>query len=506
MALYLQSKKFDLGAGKNLFVILHQRDADDLGVHEGDIVLMGFRDLELYVKVIITESKVRAGEIGLYEELIEEYHIPEGRKIYVDIPNASKSLEAIKKKISGKRLNKEELHSIMEDIGSRKLKETEIAFFVSTFFNPGFNDDEIEWMTKGMAESGDILDFKYIKGNKKLVVDKHSIGGTAGKGITPVLVPILAANGLVVPNSSTRAITSPAGTTDILETVLPVALPKKKIYEVVEKTGACMVWGGSLYLAPADDEIINVERSLKMQEFQKVLVSIVAKKIAVGVTSVLIDLPYGKGTKIERPDDLEFLKREFEKLFPKFGIKCVTFKRVVKGPDGNGVGPILEMRDCLRILERNEKRPKGMEEIVLDMAAEIFEHNGRAKVGEGKEIAQELLDSGKALKKFWEIAKAQGAAKVIKSTELFPAKLTHEVKAEKDFEVKYICTREIVEIARILGTPETESAGIYIEKMPGDKVKKGDLLMTLYATTADRLEEGVKLIDIKKIYDFSFSE
>lgn len=505
MALYLKSKNFDLGAGKDLFVIVHQSDADDLGISEGEIVLFGFKDVELYVKVIITDSKVSHGEVGLYEEISTEYHIPEGGKILLDLPNASKSLEAIKKKMSGQRLNEEELLSIMTDIGSRKLKETEVAFFVSTFFNPGYSDDEIKWMTKGMAESGDILDFKYIKGNKDVVVDKHSIGGTAGKGITPILVPILAAKGLVVPNSSTRAITSPAGTTDILETVMPVALPKKKVYEVVEKTGACMIWGGSLYLAPADDEIINVERSLKIQEFQKVLVSIVAKKIAVGVTSVLIDLPYGKGTKIERPDDLEFLKREFEKLFKQFDIKCVTFKRVVKGPDGNGIGPVLEMRDCLRVLERDEKRPKGMEEIVLNMAAEIFENNDKAKKGEGKKVAQELLDSGKALAKFWEIAKAQGAKKEIKSVDMKPGEIEYEVKAPKDMEIKYICTREIVEIARALGTPKIKESGIYINKMPGENAKKGETLMTLYATTKDRMDDGKKTVDLEKIYDFPVS-
>lgn len=501
MAMYLKSKKIDLGAGKDLFVVVHQGDADDLGINEGEIVLLGYRDIELYVKVIITDTKVSVGEVGLYEEIPEEYHIPEGAKVMIDIPNASKSLEAIKKKISGHRLNEEEILSIMEDIGSRKLKETEVAFFVSTFFNPGFDSDEIKWMAKGMAESGEVLDFKFIKNNKELVVDKHSIGGTAGKGITPILVPILAASGLVIPNSSTRAITSPAGTTDILETVMPVSVTKKKVYEVVAKTGACMIWGGSLYLAPADDEIINVERSLKIQEFQKVLVSIVAKKIAMGVTSVLIDLPYGKGSKLERPDDLEFLSREFEKLFEEFGIKCVTFKRVVKGPDGNGVGPILEMRDCLRVLERDEKRPLGMEETVVAMASEIFEHNGKAKKGEGKKLARELLDSGKALKKFWEIAKAQGAEREVKSTDLKPGALKHEIVAPKDFEIKYICTREIVEIARALGTPKIKEAGIYLEKMVGKKVKKGDLLMTLYATTQDRLEDGINAVDLNELYE-----
>jgi len=501
MALYLKGKKLDLGAGKELFVVMHQKDAEELGVKEGDIVLLGYKDIELYVKVIITDTKVRDGELGLYEEIYDEYHIPEGRRLLLDIPSTSEALDAIRKKLSGQRLNEKELLTIMKDIGSRKLKETEIAFFVSTFFNPGFTEDEIYGMAKGMAESGEILDFKYIKNNKDLVVDKHSIGGTAGKGITPVLVPILAAAGLVIPNTSTRAITSPAGTTDILETVMPVALDKESVYKVVEKVGACMVWGGALYLAPADDEIINVERSLRIQEFQKVLVSIVAKKIAMGSSFVLIDLPYGKGTKIEKPDDLEFLRREFEKLFHKFNIKCVTHKRVVKGPDGNGVGPVLEMKECLKVLERDEKRSEDLEDTVISMACDIFEGVGKAKKGEGKKLAQDMLDSGKALKKFWDIAKAQGAKKIVSSEELKPGGLKYVLKATKDGVVKNICTREIVEIARSLGTPRIKEAGIYVEKMPGDTVKKGDVLMTLYATAQDRLDEGIKAIDLEKLYE-----
>ncbi len=501
MALYLKGKKIDLGAGKDLFILMHQKDADELGIKEGAVVLLGYKDIELYVKVIITDSKVNSGEVGLYEELYEEYHIPDGRKLLVDIPSTSDALDGIRKKLSGRRLNEQELVAIMRDIGSRRLKETEVAFFVSTFFNPGFTDDEIYWMTKGMAESGDILEFKYIKSNKDLVVDKHSIGGTAGKGITPALVPILAAGGLVVPNTSTRAITSPAGTTDILESVMPVSLNKEEVYKVVEKTGACMVWGGALYLAPADDEIINVERSLRIQEFQKVLVSIVAKKIAMGSSFVLIDLPYGKGTKIEKPDDLEFLAREFEKLFAKFNIKCVTHKRLIKGPDGNGVGPILEMRECLRLLERDEKRSDDLESTVLDMAGKIFEGVGKAKKGMGNKFAQDLLDSGKALKKFWEIAQAQGAKKVFKSDQLKVGEIQHQIKAVKSGVVKGIDTREIVEIARSLGTPGIKEAGIHIEKMPGDKVEKDEVLMTLYTTAKDRMEEGLKAVDLEKLYE-----
>ena len=298
-------------------------------------------------------------------------------------------------------------------------------------------------MTKAMANSGEVLDFKNIKGNKDMVVDKHSIGGTAGKGITPILVSILAANDLVCPNTSTRAITSPAGTSDILEVAMPVAVDKETVYKVVKETGACLIWGGSLYLAPADDEIINVERSLRIQEFQKVLVSIVAKKVAMGSTYVLIDLPYGKNTKLDRPDDLEFLEREFKKLFAKFGIKCLIIKRQIKGPDGNGVGPAIEIAETLRVLEQTDDRSDSLERTVLDMAEILLEATGKAKEGEGRSQAKKTLESGYALNKFWEIAMAQGQKEKLVSTNIEVGKFTYDLKVKKSGTISEINTRNV---------------------------------------------------------------
>ncbi|MCD4756293.1 hypothetical protein K8R20_01610 [bacterium] len=501
MGLYLKSIELDFEGGKDLFVVLHRTDAERIGIKDGGTALLGYRDVEMYVKVIITDSEVSEGEIGLYEELVDERFAPVNQKIFLDIPKPTKALDAIRKKMKGEKLNEKELLSIMEDIGSRKLRETEVAFFVSTFFNPGFDEDEIYWMTKGMANSGEKLSFKNIKGNGDLVVDKHSIGGTAGKGITPILVSILAANDLVCPNTSTRAITSPAGTSDILEVVMPVAVSKEDVYKVVKETGACLIWGGSLFLAPADDEIINVERSLRIQEFQKVLVSIVAKKVAMGSTCVLIDLPYGKNTKLDRPDDLEFLEKEFVKLFSRFGIRCFVIKRQIKGPDGNGVGPALEIREALRVLEQTDNRSRGLEDTVLDMAEILLEESGRAKKGKGRELALETLSSKRALSTFWRIAVSQGQKKVILSQEIEVGKLTFELKAKKGGTITRIDTRTIVDIARSLGTPKVKEAGIFFEKGVGDRVEKGDVVAILYAQTEGRLEQGKEavgeLLDIK---------
>jgi AMP phosphorylase len=502
MAFYLRSKNLDLGEDNDFNVVLNRKDAERLGVREGEIALVGLGEVELHANVMETDSKVQEGEIGLFEEIWKEYKIDTGDSVFIDIPKPSESLEFISKKLLGHNLNEEELKVIMSDIGSRKLRETEIAFFVSTFFNPGFNDDEVYWMTKGMAQSGDVLDFEGIRGNGQLVADKHSIGGVAGKAITPTLVPILVAGGLVVPNTSTRAITSPAGTSDILEVVMPVALSKERIMKVVKETGGCMFWGGSLDISPADDVIINVERALRIQEFQKVLVSIVAKKVSMGVKHILIDLPYGKGSKVERADDVQMLDREFKKLFKKFNIHCETIKRVVTGPDGRSIGPNMEIREALKLLERDEGRCKELESVIIEMATRLFESTKTVKRGEGKKFAQEILNSGKALEKFWEIAFAQGANRKIRSSEIRSANLEYDLLSDRNGTVKTLDNTQLISIAKALGNPKIKEAGIYMHKVQKDEVSKGDPLLTLYATTEARLAGAKEMLDIDKLYTF----
>ncbi len=502
MSFYLRSKNLDLGEDSDFNVVLNRKDAERLGVREGEIALVGLGEVELHANVMETDSKVVEGQIGLFEEIWKQYRIESGASVFIDIPQPSKSLEYISKKLLGHDLKEEHLKTIMKEIGSRKLRETEIAFFVSTFFNPGFNDDEIYWMAKGMAESGDILDFKGIRGNGHLVADKHSIGGVAGKAITPTLVPILVAGGLIVPNTSTRAITSPAGTSDILEVVMPVAISKEKVMEVVKKTGGCMFWGGSLDLSPADDVIINVERSLRIQEFQKVLVSIVAKKISMGVNHILIDLPYGKGSKVERADDVQMLDREFKKLFKKFNIHCETIKRVITGPDGRSIGPNMEIREALKLLERDDGKCQELEDVIVEMATRLFESTKIVKRGEGKKFAREILDSGKALDKFWEIAFAQGAIKKIRSSEIKSANLQYDLLSDRDGTVKTLDNIELVTIAKTLGNPKIKEAGMYMHKVQGEKVEKGDPLITIYATTEARLSNAKGILNIDKLYTF----
>jgi AMP phosphorylase len=501
MGLHLKAKKLDIGAGKEINIVLNPKDSEALGVREGDLVQVGIGEADYYAEVNESEEMVQPGIVGLFEEIWEKYSMADGTDVFLDIPQRPNSILAIRKKLLGRRLTEQELAEIMKDVGVGKLQDAEVAFFIATFFNVGFDDDEIYWMTKGLAESGDMMDFKFLKDNGELVVDKHSFGGVAGKGVTPVLVSILAAGGLIVPNTSTRAITSPAGTSDILETVMPVGLSKDKIYEVVQKTGGCLIWGGALNLAPADDVLISIERMLEIQDFQKVLVSIVAKKVCMGINHVLVDLPYGQGTKIASPEELSLLKREFRKLFERFGIHVEVIGREIYGPDGRSIGPNMEMQEVLRILERREDRSLGLEKDILEMAGILFESTGKAGNRDGREMAEEILNSKKALEKFWEIAMAQGAQRAVTVEDLKVGDIVYEVKAEKDGVVGRIDNKTIIKIARALGNPTIKEAGIRIGKMPKDEYKTGDTLLTLYAASPDRMENAKELIDSSSLYD-----
>ena len=500
MGLHLKAKKLDIGAGKEINIVLNSKDSEALGVREGDLVQVGIGEADYYAEVNETEAIVPVGVVGLFEEIWDKYLMKEGADVFLEIPQRPDSILAIRKKLLGKKLSEEELSNIMKDVGFGKLQDAEVAFFIATFFNVGFDDDEIYWMTKGLAESGDTMDFKFLKNNGELVVDKHSFGGVAGKGITPTLIPIIAEAGLIIPNTSTRAITSPAGTSDILETVMPVALTKEKIYKVVQKAGGCLIWGGALNLAPADDVLISIERMLEIQDFQKVLVSIVAKKVCMGVNHVVLDLPYGLGTKISSPEELSLLKREFIKLFERFGVHVEVIARDIQGPDGKSVGPNLEMQEVLRILERREDRSIQLENAVVEMARILLESTGKATKGDGIRMATEILDSKRALEKFWEIAIAQGASRKMTVEDLIQGEHVFEVKAEKDGVIGKIDNKALIKIARALGNPTVKEAGIRVEKLPGDSYKVGDTLLILYATSEDRMNNAKELVDLSALY------
>lgn len=412
----------------------------------------------------------------------------------------SLALDAIRKKLVGKRLNYKEIFAIMDEIAHEKLGDVLTTYFAASGYSKGFSDEELYYLTKAMVDTGESLQFPGI------VADKHSIGGVPGTRTTMIVVPIVASAGFTIPKSSSRAITTPGGTADDMEVLCPVTFGKKEIYEIVAKTNACIVWGGSFHIAPADDVLIKVEAPLLFESFDKILVSILAKKIAFGSNHVVIDLPYGQDVKIHQVEDAKILGDKFVKLAKRFHIHLEYLAHKVDEPAGRGIGPLLETREALRVLEQTEERPIDLEERALVLAGKLLDicledshkhlrETVQEQFGTGEKWAKHILTSGQALTKMHEIIKAQGGDDSVKSTDLKPGSHCHTVIATHSGTVKGINSKNATLLAKILGAPEIKAAGLYLEKKAGDKVEKGDVLYRLYSDKQHNLTEAIDSVE-----------
>lgn len=409
--------------------------------------------------------------------------------------NQEDALSAIRKKLVGKTLNYKEIYSIMDEIAHQRLGPVLTTYFAASGYSKGFTNQELYFLTKAMVETGEKLHFKGI------VADKHSIGGVPGTRTTLIVVPIVAAAGFVIPKSSSRAITTPDGTADDMEVLAPVSLSKEKIYAVVAKTNACIVWGGRLNIAPADDEIIKVEKPLFYESFDKILVSIMAKKIAFGSNHVVIDVPYGRTVKARDYKDAQIIKEKFEYLAEMFKIKIRVLIHKTDEPAGQGIGPILETRDALKVLEQTKDRPLDLEIRSINLAGNLLDlclqdSNPQLKeyvkknYGNSFGWATSILKDGFALSKMKEIIKEQGGNAGINSNKLKPGNFSFKITSYKNQKVIGINSKNLTILAKILGAPKQKGAGVFLDKKIGEKAKIGETLYTIYSENVYNLKEG----------------
>jgi putative thymidine phosphorylase len=470
-------------------VMLSKETAKKIGVSTNERISLkktSKNTKEIFTLVDIIDGLCKENEIGISEELRESYKLKRGQIIEVNIAPTPDSLFFVKKKLLGKRLEKKEIFSIINDIVNNSSSEAEIALFISAMYNQGISMKEIIYLIEAILDSGNRLRFK-----NKFVVDKHSIGGIAGNRTTPILVAICASAGLIIPKSSSRAITSPAGTADVVETIANVEFSIKDLKKIVSKTNGCLVWGGSLGMVPADSKIIHIEKMLKIDPESQLLASIMAKKLAGGSNYILIDIPYGDNAKVDL-SRAKKLKRKFEYLGRHFKKKLKVVLTRADEPMGSGVGPALELIDVIKVLDPLLKGPRDLEEKSLLLAGAIFEMTGKAKKGKGIKLAQNFLDSGKAFEKFKEIIKEQGGEIIY----LKPGKFKKDIFAKKSGMIVEINNKKINSLACSSGCPAYKFAGLYLYFNKGDLVKKGEKIMTIYAESKMRLAMAIK--DYKK--------
>jgi len=470
----------DIATGGPLVAVLNIKDAMKFDIHHLDrIKIKKGKRIETVVADIAESSKAMPeGRIGVYEEVIDSLKLKNNDKVSIMLARKPLSIEFIRKKLDGRALKKKEIDQIVWDIVHNKLSESELTFFVAACYTNLMSIDETIMLTKAMASHGDTL-----KLDRYPVIDKHSIGGIPGNRTTMVLVPIIAAAGLTMPKTSSRSITSPAGTADTMEVLAKVSFPINKMKQIIMKTNGCIVWGGSLNLAPADDKIINVEKTLEIDAESQLLASIMAKKYSVSSTHILIDIPIGNGGKVKNKEEALKLKRAFEEVGKRLRKHVRVMITDGKQPIGNGIGPALEARDVLWVLSRDKRRPFDLEKKCIAMAAEIFKMAG---IKDGKKKVIDILDSGRAYKKMKEIIKAQDG-KIFDSGGIRIGRFCLDIKAGKNGVVKRMDNRTIARLARVAGAPADKGAGIYLYKHVNDKAKKGETLFTIYSESKHKL-------------------
>ena len=475
----------DISSGGVLVAVLNVKDAKKLDLHSGDRIFVknGGKGITCILDISESDRAVPEGKIGLFEEVLDKLHIKNSIVVDIKLTGKPKSVKHIKDKLYGKRLTYKELYHVIDDITNDRLTDIEKTYFVAAGFIKGWNTEEVVDMTRAMVETGQKLKFRGI------TLDKHCIGGVPGNRTTMIVIPIVAAAGFTIPKTSSRAITSPAGTADTMECLAKVELPEEKIKRIIKKTKACIVHGGSMNLAPADDKIITVEHPLSIDAEGQLLASVMAKKYSVSANHVLIDIPMGKKVKAKNWKQAKRLKKMFHLIGRKLKMNVKVIVTDGSHPIGNGIGPLLEAMDVMAVLKHDIMAPADLRKKALTMAGILLEMTGKYRKGKGAKVAKEILESGKALKKMNQIIKAQGKQKKLKLGEY-----TYPVRCGCIGRVREIDNEVISKIARIAGAPLDKGAGIYINKKSHDMIKRNSVLYTVYAENKFKLELAKEFI------------
>jgi AMP phosphorylase len=475
----LKARYIDMDTGE-LTAVLNEEDCMELGVREQDRVKIKHEKKDTITAIVhTTDTVVNPGEIGVLGKTFATLHAESGEEVEVMCTGRPESVDYIRKKMDGLELSTEEIRLLVGDIAARNLSNIEMAAYVTALHINGMNLRETVDLTVAMVESGDTIEF-----DRSPVFDFHSVGGVPGNKVTLIVVPIVAAAGYLIPKTSSRAISSAGGTADIVEVFAPVDFEASELKRIAEKVGGILAWGGSMNLAPADDLVIRVEYPLGIDPHAQLLASVMSKKKAAGADYVVIDIPMGEGTKVKNMDEARTYARDFIDLGDALGIKVECAVTYGGQPVGRAIGPALEAREAISILE-GEKHPGSVIEKSLGLAGMLLELGGMSN---GVERAKEILDSGKALKKFREIVAAQGGRSDIRSTDIDVGKFKFDVTARKAGYVSGINNKDLVRIARLAGAPKDKGAGILLNKKRGHQVELGETLFTIHAENEAKLD------------------
>lgn len=439
------------------------------------LVQLGSRSVVATLNVVTTTDWLPPETGALSNAAWSELAASAGDRAVLSHPETPVAESLIRRKVYGERLDADAMRSVVGDIVAHRLSDLDLAAFVTACAGDRLDLEETINLTRAMHDAGETLEW-----GSDMVLDKHCVGGLPGNRTSPIVVAIVAAAGFVIPKTSSRAITSPAGTADTMEVMAPVTLGLPAMRKVVEAEGGCLVWGGGLALSPADDLLIQVERPLDFDSDGQLTASILSKKIAAGSSHVVIDMPVGPTAKVRSDAAADALSGRIVAVGEALGMRLRINRSDGAQPVGRGIGPALEARDVLAVLRRSADAPQDLRERALDLAGTLLDL--AEGDGAGGAQAQQLLDSGAAERKFLAICEAQGGFRG-PSTTAHTAIETAPVAGV----VQSIDNRRIARIAKLAGAPRGKRAGVDLLARPGDRVERGQPLYEIHAETPGEL-------------------
>lgn len=467
-------------------IALLNKNDEDTRDSRTNLAQISFKEQKKLVHIIRTAELVPQGTIGLPPNIAATLGVDNNDVVSIGPRIKPESFDIIKKKYEHQRLSKEEIALIIEDIYKGNLSDLEMAAFTLAIQYESLSKSETEYLTTSFANYGTKIQFD------EPVYDKHSIGGIPGNKVSLLIVPIIAAAGLLIPKTSSRAITSPSGTADTMEVLADVSFSPEEIHELAPKSRGMIVWAGTLNLVPVDSEIISrVERPLRLDPESVIIASILSKKLSLGVDNLVLDMPTGPGTKVETREDATNLANLFVDIARRVGIRLESALTYADQPVGHAIGPALEAKEALETLMG--AGPRSVQEKSVELSGILIEMAKLAPLGQGASYANDILASGKALEKFREIIEVQNGKKAIMPDEIELGQYTMDLVADRDGYISSVSNTAVKQISSALGCPIEKKAGIYLFKKAGEFVKKGTPLVRLYATHESHIDAALKI-------------
>ena len=476
---HLRARRLGLHAQHEPIVMMrtdcHVCRAEGLSARSQVLISAGGR--RAYATLFQIDDFLAPEEAALSEAAWALLGLADGDLISITHAPTLESLSHVRRRVYGHRLDAAAIEAIVKDVVAGRYADVHLAAFLTASSALPMDEQETRDLTQAMADAGDRLTWP-----APVVMDKHCIGGLPGNRTTPIVVAIVTAFGLVMPKTSSRAITSPAGTADTMETLTPVELDLATLRRVVEAEGGCIAWGGAVRLSPADDIFIRVERVLDIDAEGQLVASVLSKKLAAGSTHVVLDIPVGPTAKVRTEDAARALADRLQSVAGAFGLRTLCLQTDGSQPVGRGIGPALEAIDILAVLQNRADAPQDLRRRACQLAGAALELGGAAIPGTGQSAAEEALADGRAWAKFQRICEAQGGLRTPPK-----APLGQDLCAGRSGRIVHINNRKIARLAKLAGAPEAKAAGLTLHTRLGEETAEGQPLLTVHAETPGEL-------------------